>query len=142
MMNLFLLSVATLFLCVSCAQLPTPYPNGKGGVAKATIVGGDGMYTVNADGSTAFTYKQTKSLQHVAQAVTSLGLGYIGYLTNVAKEITARLANDNLTSIERLRLQTQLSQVLAQIGAQTDTTNTAIGAGAQLAPITVHPPGS
>lgn len=97
-------TLLSAFLCIlgaSCSHLATPFPNGKGGVAYDTIVGGDGMRTINADGSTAFTYKQTKSLQHVVQGVTTLGVSYIGYLESLAQQVTDRFMAGQITIQQR-----------------------------------------
>lgn len=119
---------ALALLCVSCASLPTPYPNGKGGVAKATIVGGDGMLTTNADGSMAFTYKQTKSLQHVVQGVTALGVSYIGYLESVAQQVTDRFNAGQITLQQKNASLAAIEQ--AKLAAKGKAFEGALGAGA------------
>lgn len=109
-------------LGVSCAELPTPYPNGKGGVAKARIVGGDGMLTINADGSMAFTYKQTKSLQHVVQGVTTLGVSYIGYLESLAQQVTDRFMAGQITIQQRDAALASIEQARIAAGVTGATT--------------------
>lgn len=89
-------------LCgASCSMLPTPVSNGKGGSAVAVLVGGKGVLNYNADGSMAYTYSNEKSFQHAMQTVSTLGLSYIGYLNNLAKEVTSRYAAGQITIQQR-----------------------------------------
>ncbi len=93
-------AILTLILacaCASCSMVPTPVTNGKGGGAIAMLVGGKGVLNYNADGSMAYSYSNEKSFQHAMQAATSISLSYIGYLNNLAKEVTTRFEAGQIT---------------------------------------------
>lgn len=129
---------AALFsmLLASCFRYPTPYRDTTGRIAFATQVGGKIMHTINADGSMAVTSDMEISLQHVIQGLTTLGLGYIDYLRTKVTELTAQLANANLTSLERARIQADLTKFTTELKLAESLKSKGIGAGAPLGPIT------
>lgn len=129
-MRTFLSVVLSLGLLNACTFAPTPMPNGRGGVANFIQVGGKWMLTYNADGSMALTGDNEISWQHTMQAATALGLGLFDYLTKKVTELTAQLANANLTSIERARIGADLAKYNALLSAE--KVKLGIGAGAPL----------
>lgn len=133
MKTLSLLLIASMM--AACSHYPTPLPNGRGGVAYVTQVGGKWMHTINADGSQAFTGDNEISLQHVAQMITTLGLGYFEYLRQKITELTAQLANTNLTSVQRLQIKSDLARFQAELAAAERLKSQGIGAGATLGPV-------
>lgn len=117
----------------SCTIAPTPVPTTSGKVAMFKKFGGKAILTYNADGSMALTVDDEVSFQHGAQAVVSVASLGAEVLLEQISAVTARLANDNLTSIERLKLTNELAALHAQLGASLKSQG--IGAGAQLGPI-------
>jgi hypothetical protein len=128
-----LLLCVVSFALIACAEYPTPYPNGHGGVAKARIFGGKGMHTINADGSMAFTWDLEITAQHAFQAATALGLSYIDYLGEKVVQLTAQMANANLTKVQLAKIQSDLAAYTALLNAE--KVKLGIGAGAPLGPV-------
>lgn len=131
-MRLAILLGLSFALC-SCSKYPTPYRDENGRVAYATQWGGKWMHTINSDGSMAWTGDNEISFQHGAQAVTAIASMGAEVILEQISNVTARLANDNLTSIERLKLTNELAALHAQLGHALKQQG--IGAGATLGPI-------
>jgi hypothetical protein len=117
----------------SCTIAPTPITTTSGKVANFKKFGGKAILTYNADGSMGLTVDDEVSFQHGAQTVTAIASMGAEVLLEQISAVTARLANDNLTSIERLKLTNELSALHAQLGFALKQQG--IGAGAALGPI-------
>lgn len=89
--------------CASCSIIPVPVPNGNGngGGSIAVLMGGKGVLNYNADGSVAYSYSNEKSFQHAMQTAATLGTSFIGYLNNLAKEVTTRFQMGQITIQQR-----------------------------------------
>lgn len=124
-----LLSLVVL-LIASCTWAPTPLPNGKGGAAYFAQLGGKWMLTYNADGSMALTGDNEISYQHTMQAAVSLGIPLIDYLGLKVTELTAQLANKNLTAVQLAGIKADLAKYTALLNAE--KAKAGIGAGAPL----------
>lgn len=113
-MKLLLVAFVAL-LPVACSIYPTPLPNKDGGAANFLQFAGKAQVTYNADGSASFIVDNEISWQHTMQTAAALGIPYIEYLQNGLTEVTARLANKNLTSLERARLDFQFRSLQEQL---------------------------
>ncbi len=131
-----ILCALTSLLLSACVVYPTPYRSTSGRVAYAGQVGGKILHTINADGSMAMNSDMEVSLQHVAQMLTTVGLGYIDFLRTKVTELTAQLANTNLTSLEKARINADLAKFTAELKAAESLKSQGIGAGAPLGQIT------
>lgn len=101
-------------------------------------VGGQGAKQHGADGSSTETYDTTQSFGNAMTAGTTLGAGEIFGSFSKAKEVTKQVASKGAT---QTALGAQKAGVqTTEIGAKQATTNTAISAGAPLAPVAVNPP--
>jgi hypothetical protein len=116
--------LVSIILLASCSHTPTPMPDGKGGVAYATQVGGKGMLTYNADGSMSHTYDNEISFQHLMQTASVLGLSYIEMLRYAEQMLTDRFLAGEITKREFNAGMFQLKE----LGVKAELSGEAIGA--------------
>ncbi len=80
-----------------------------------------GSSAIDSAGGTRITQNHNKTAgQFFQTAATGLTVGF-SYLTQKAQELTTQLANANLTSLEKAKVQADLQKTLAQIAATTES---------------------
>ena len=124
-----LLLLVLAFLPIGCASVPTPFPNKDGSVARAWLLGGKGMLNYNADGSMAFNYHQVQSFQHAMQTTAAVATGLMSMKVSLAKEVTERFLQGQITKRQAAQLQTQIQ--LAQGAEQLVKVQEFLKAGAE-----------
>lgn len=130
-----------LFLCASCTLQKEEMYKGHSemGTAYKYVVfqvGGQGAF--ESSSGTKAAVNNEKSFADVMQ---TFGIAFAGWTAagiSKAKEITAQLAAKEIT---RQQAAQQLHALqMAELAAQEGATSQAIGAGAEIAPITLTPP--